>query len=79
MHNKSTLRSGFSYLSSILSLFLTSFICLNRQDSNDMSVTQTLFSEKREKTKNSTNPDNICKQKIPVYFNPNVFQIRNQV
>ena len=44
-----------------------------------MSVTQTLFSEKREKTKNSTNPDNICKQKIPVYFNPNVFQIRNQV
>jgi hypothetical protein len=29
-----------------------------------MSVTQTLFSEKREKTKNSTNPDNICKQKI---------------
>ena len=44
-----------------------------------MSVTQTLFSEKREKTKNSTNPDNICKQKIPTYFNPNVFQIRNQV
>jgi len=43
-----------------------------------MSVTQTLLSKKREK-KNSTNPDNICKQNIAVYFNPNVFRIRNQV